>query len=187
MSNPSTRVNRDQLSQALNGNYSVIRAFEQLINDASFAPGSAEEAAALAGSALALAQAAVASLSAITEILSSLESAPSTSPYADPDDFTQCPHLGTIASQNHDAVDITGGKASMSTLSLSGQLTSTVAVGAPPFVVTSTDKVVNLYADRASRADGLGTPSTYPAAATDLPTVIALANALRTAAINKGL
>lgn len=187
MPNLSTRVNRDQLAQALNGNYSVIRAFEQLISDTAQAPASAEEANVLAGSALALAQSAVTALSVITEVLSQIESAPALPPYVEPDDMTVRPHVGTLGQQNHDSVEITGGTASLSALTLSGQLKSTVAIGTPPLSVVSTDKVVNLYADRAARADSLGTASTYPAPATDLPTVIALANALRTAAINKGL
>lgn len=79
------------------------------------------------------------------------------------------------------SVDVTG------SVTATQQLKSTVAVGTAPLVVTSTTKVVNLYVDRAATADNLGTASTYPAAATDLPTVIALANALRTANTAKGV
>lgn len=64
---------------------------------------------------------------------------------------------------------------------------STVATGTAPFKVASTTKVTNLYADRAASADSLTLPSSYPANATDLPTCIALANALKTAALAKGL
>jgi len=75
-------------------------------------------------------------------------------------------------------------------LSVTDQIISTVASGTPPFVVSSTTQVGNLYVDRAAFADvaeGLASPSSYPADATDLPTVIALANALKAAAISKGL
>lgn len=81
-------------------------------------------------------------------------------------------------------VAITGG------LSVSAQITSTVADGTAPLVVASTTQVPNLYVARAALADVatvLAAPNAYPAAATDLPTVIALANALRTAALAKGL
>jgi hypothetical protein len=75
-------------------------------------------------------------------------------------------------------------------LTATGQITTSIATGTAPFVVTSTTKVSNLYVDRAALADtatALASPSAFPAAATDLPTVITLANALRTAAIAKGL
>lgn len=81
-------------------------------------------------------------------------------------------------------VAITGG------LSVSAQITSTAAVGTAPLVVASTTQVPNLYVARATLADAattLTSPNAYPAAATDLPTVIALANALRAAAVAKGL
>lgn len=69
-------------------------------------------------------------------------------------------------------------------------LTSTVATGTPPLTVASTTEVPNLYAARAASADtaaGLSSPHTFPADATDLPTVITLANALKAAAVAKGL
>lgn len=70
------------------------------------------------------------------------------------------------------------------------QLISTVAIGTAPLVVTSATKVPNLYVDRAALADTatiLTAPTTYPANATDLPTVITLANALKAANISKGV
>lgn len=69
-------------------------------------------------------------------------------------------------------------------------LTSTVATGTPPLTVASSTQVPNLYAARAASADsaaGLSSPHTFPADATDLPTVITLANALKAAAVAKGL
>lgn len=73
------------------------------------------------------------------------------------------------------------------------QFISTIAVGTSPMVVTSTTKVANLHVERATLADtatvanSLGTASTYPANATDLPTVITLANAIKAANISKGV
>jgi hypothetical protein len=68
--------------------------------------------------------------------------------------------IGTIASQNADSVSITGGSidgvtfgatvpgsATFTSISYSGQLTSTVATGTAPFVVASPTKVANLNAD----------------------------------------
>lgn len=81
------------------------------------------------------------------------------------------------------------GAATFATASYTGQVTSTVA-GVPPFIVASAFKVVNLYADRAALADTatiLTVPTAFPANATDLPTVITLANALKAAGIAKGL
>lgn len=72
-------------------------------------------------------------------------------------------------------------------------LTSTVATGTPPLTVASTTQVANLYAARAASADsadsaaGLSSPHAFPADAADLPTVITLANALKAAAVAKGL
>jgi hypothetical protein len=74
-----------------------------------------------------------------------------------------------------------------------GQLKSTVATGTAPLSVASTTQVPNLYASRAALADtatnanGLTSPTTFPANATDLATCITLANALKAAAITKGL
>lgn len=61
-------------------------------------------------------------------------------------------------------------------VSTTKQLVSTVAIGTAPLVVTSTTLVANLHA---AVADDLGTVSTYPADATDLPSVITLANAIK--------
>jgi hypothetical protein len=87
-------------------------------------------------------------------------------------------------------------------VSTTKQLVSTVATGTAPLVVDSTTLVANLYvaraaladdathatnADNATTANALTSPTSYPADATDLPTVITLANALKAAAISKGL
>jgi hypothetical protein len=81
-------------------------------------------------------------------------------------------------------------------------LVSTVATGTPPLSVASSTQVPNLYASRAATADtantantsntantaaALSSPHTFPADATDLPSVITLANALKAAATSKGL
>jgi hypothetical protein len=72
-------------------------------------------------------------------------------------------------------------------ISATQQLKSTVATGTAPLEVASTTRVANLNVASAGQADKLTIPSTFPAPATDLPSVIALANALRIAATNKGL
>lgn len=69
-------------------------------------------------------------------------------------------------------------------MTIAKPITSTVATGTAPFVVASTTLVANLHA---AVADSLGTATTYPANATDLPTVIALANALKAANTAKGV
>jgi hypothetical protein len=81
----------------------------------------------------------------------------------------------------------TGGASVNGNVSATGQLVSTVATGTPPFSVLSTTMVPNLKSRYALEADGLTNPSPLPPAATDLATCITLANALRTAAANKGL
>ena len=78
----------------------------------------------------------------------------------------------------------TAAAAKFTTIAASGQITSTVATGTAPFVVASTTVVTNLHA---AVADSLGTPSTYPANATDLASCMALANALKAANIAKGV
>lgn len=152
-------------------------------------PSTIEEANALAGQALAVAQAAVVSLSMFAEALERLEAAPVPAPQVEADDTAPRAHMGTISSQNADQVEITGGTAALSTLELSGQLTSTLNVG-PPLVIASTDRVENLNVDRAGLADEatkLASPTTFPPAATDAASTQTLVNALRAAALAKGL
>jgi len=69
-------------------------------------------------------------------------------------------------------------------LTVSNQITSTVATGTAPLVVASTTLVANLHA---AVADSLGTASSYPANATDLASCITLANALKAANTAKGV
>jgi len=185
---PKLMLDRRTLAQLLQNNQQAIFAFERVLGDVdAVLPSTIEEANALANQALAVAHAAMASLAVLAETVASLESAPAVPPHIDADDTTPRAHLGTLASQDADQVEIAGGTAALSTLTLSGQMTSSVADGAPPFVVASTDRVENLHVDRSALADKLASPTVFPAVATDLPTVIALANALRAAGINKGL
>lgn len=75
-------------------------------------------------------------------------------------------------------------------VSTTKQFVTTLAIGTAPLVVTSTTLVPNLYVARAVLADTatiLTAPTTYPANATDLPTVITLANALKAANVAKGV
>lgn len=64
------------------------------------------------------------------------------------------------------------------------QLVSTIATGTAPLSVASTTLVTNLHAEV---ADQLSSPTAFPADATDLASVITLANALKAAGISKGL
>lgn len=212
-------LDRATLAQLLQGNARAIAAFEQVLGDVGFAlPSTIEEANALAGQALAAAQAALAMAAMLAEALARIEHAPALPPQVEADDHAPRTHLGTISGQNADQVEITGGTVDstaigattaaigkFTTLAASGQITSTIADGTAPLVVTSATKVPNLYVDRAALADtattattatsatsagtanSLTNPTALPAAATDLPTVIALANALRGAAQSKGL
>lgn len=198
---PKLLLDRATLAQLLQGNARAIAAFEQVLGDVGFTlPSTIEEANALAGQALAVARAAMASLSALAEALARIEGTPAALPQVDRDDTTPHTHLGTICSQNADSVEITGGTVDgtpigsttaaagkFTTLAASGQITSTVADGTAPLVVASTTRVPNLNAASAGTADSLTSPTTYPANATDLPTVIALANALKAANIAKGV
>jgi hypothetical protein len=179
------RIDRRTLAQLLQGNQQAIVAFEQVLGDVGDTlPSTIEEANALAGQALALVQVQGALLSLVAESLAQLEGAPPPVPQIDHDDTSPRTYLGTISTQNHDAVEITGGTAALSTLSASGQITSTVADGTPPLVVASKTLVTNLHAER---ADSLGNASAYPANATDLASCIALANALKAANTAKGV
>lgn len=155
---PRIKLDRAAIAKIAQGVPQTIMALEQIFGDVDGTlPNTIEEAYALAGQALALAQAQGALLSMMAEALEQLESVPRA-------------HLGTIASQNADQVEITGGTAALTSIA-----------------VTSTDKVDNLYAARAALADKLGAPTDLPQAATDAASTQTLVNALRAAAIAKGL
>ena len=85
------------------------------------------------------------------------------------------------------------GAAYKQNVSTTGQLVSSVATGTAPLQVASTTKVVNLYVDRAALADhattagSLGGGSSYPPDATDLASVITLANANKANNLAKGV
>jgi hypothetical protein len=113
------------------------------------------------------------------------------------DQLTPLDPIRSMAYQDASNVKIKGGSidgtpigattpntAKFTTVQASGQITSTVATGTAPFVVASTTLVPNLHA---ATADSLGTAGTYPADATDLPTVIALANYIKSRNISKGV
>lgn len=113
------------------------------------------------------------------------------------DQMTPIDPIRSMAYQDASNVNIKGGSidgtsigtttastAKFTTVAASGQLTSTVATGAAPFVVASTTLVPNLHV---ATADSLGTAGAYPADATDLPTVITLANYIKSQNISKGV
>lgn len=197
---PSLNLPRELIAQIAGGNRFAINQLEKVFSQVSSTPATIEEANALAGSALAVAHAAIAALAMFAEALTQLEAAPAVVPQADDDDTAPRPHLGTIASQNGDSVEITGGTidntpiglttaadAKFKKIAASDQITSTVATGTAPFVVASATKVTNLYADRAATADSLGVAGSYPADATDLPSAIALVNYIKARNIFKGV
>lgn len=176
------KLTREQLAKFL-PDHQTIRAFEQLFNDVDVTiPDANEEANNNAGIALAVANAALAEVANIISKLQLALNAPVAQPAAFPDDLVPRLEIGTIASQNADAVSITGGAidgitfgattpgpAAFTSISYSGQLASTVATGTAPFIVTSTTKVVNLNADLLDGGDWASPGAigaTTPAAAT---------------------
>lgn len=113
------------------------------------------------------------------------------------DQLTPLDPIRSMAYQDASDVKILGGTidgtaigsttpstAKFTTVQASDQITSTAATGTAPLVIASTTLVPNLHV---ATADSLGTASSYPADATDLPTCIALANALKAANTAKGV
>lgn len=75
-------------------------------------------------------------------------------------------------------------------VSASQQLISNAPAGTPPLAVSSSTRVANLNVDRAALADtavSLANPTNFPPVATDAASTQTLVNALRAAAIAKGL
>jgi hypothetical protein len=110
---------------------------------------------------------------------------------------TDWEHPGKLGDKTANSAMVTtldaSGNATLTTATASGQITSTVATGAPPFVIASTDEVANLHAalatlaDYATTAGSLDGAGSYPADATDLATVITLANAIKARNISRGV
>lgn len=231
----------------------AIGTFERLLTDVGAFPSSIEEAQALAASALTSAAAALDALASLAAEMERVAAAPSLADQIESDDIESRAELGTISSQDHDAIAITGGRIGLDpgafnspalylggdttsglyrpaanelaiaisgahlvrliaslievagSIAVSQQLISTVAAGTPPLAVSSDTLVENLHVERAattdealhaltadyattaSTADGLSSPSSYPADATDLASAIDLVNALKAAAQSKGL
>ena len=177
MSNNPLGLNRDQLSKALNGSFPVIRAFEQLQLDQAATPTTIEEAAAIANTSFAVAQQAIESLAQVFAILESLDTAPTTVAEALEDQYVPAyapPLLGTIAEQDAESVAITGGSIDGTTMG---------ATTAAPGSFTT------LSASLGFGCNGAAPQTAYSigAAATDLPTVIALTNKIRLALIANGI
>lgn len=168
-------ISRDQLEKFL-PNHETIRSFEQLLKKVSIdTPDSLNEANNNANTAIALATAA---LSQLAELVSALDQAlfqPAVIPMTDdePLEPNYSNQLGTIAYQNADDIEVTGGTisgisaASFVAITYSGQLASTIATGTAPMVVASTTKVTNLNVDLLDGGDwstpgaiGTGTPNT---------------------------
>lgn len=120
---PNIQLDRDVLAKFL-PNHQAIREFEKVLKDVGTTlPGLLEVVGNDAAAAAAAAQVALALLQQVSDALSVLLAAPAPLPQIDPDDMaptaaapvdpdTMMPILqvGTIATQNHDAIDITGGR-----------------------------------------------------------------------------
>jgi hypothetical protein len=170
-------LNRDQLAKALGGNFPVIKAFERLVLDNSATPATIEEAAATANSALAVAASALDLLAEVAAILDAMSQAPAQAPEPSEEAYVPAvvtPVLGTMAEQDADSVAIAGG-----TIEGTSVGASSAAAG----------RFTTLLATQGFGCNGASaqTPYALGPAATDLTTVIALANAMRTALINNGI
>jgi hypothetical protein len=107
---PKLKLTRDVLAQIAQGNQRAVAALEHVFEDVgSTFPSTIEEANALAGSALAVAQASSAALALLADAFARLDAAPAAPPHIDADDTAPRAHVGTISTQNADAVEVTGG------------------------------------------------------------------------------
>jgi len=166
-------LDRAQLARIAQNVPQTIAGLEQLVSSVGGFPTTIEEANALAGSALAIAQAATAALSLLAEALAQLESAPVPQPHVDPDDTAPRHYLGTIAAQDADQIEITGG-----------------AVDGTP--IGSTTAAAGTFTDLRSGAFGCNgaaaqAPAGLGAPASDLDTAITLLNNIRAALIANGI
>lgn len=246
-------LDRAQIAKIAGGVPQTIAGLEKVLGDVAGMPSSIEEANALAGQALAAAMQALAVLMEVAAQADQLAAAPARQDELPTDDTAPHQHVGTLGTQNHDAVEITGGTAGLDAgtgaapsfylggdrstglhrpaaneiaaaiggatllhlasllVTITGALTVTKQIaaqapeGTPPLAVVSDTLVETLYVARAAEADHaqnantanyatdagtaeqLANPSTFPDPATDLATVIDLVNALRSAALSKGL
>jgi hypothetical protein len=107
------KLDRKTLAQFLPNSQSIL-VFEKMILDVGETlPTTIEEANALAAQSQFMAAAALATLAALVAEVEPLAAAPVISAQADPDDAAPRAHAGTMSTQNHDAVDITGGTAGL--------------------------------------------------------------------------
>ena len=166
---PNPLLDRDTLARLLQGNQVAIRAFERVFSDVGGTlPTTIEEAHALAGQALGVAQAAVASLSLLAEAISQLEGIPAPLPQVAHDDTAPRAHLGSLASQNADQVEITGG-------TLDG-----VAIG-------QTTRASGAFTTFGCNSKDPQAAAALGGAATDLASAITLTNNIRAALIANGI
>lgn len=165
MPNNLLGLSREQLKKFL-PDHQTIRAFEQLVLTVNTeTPEAVEEATNLANTAISMAAAALSQLAEVIDALDQALSYPAVIPYDEVEDFAPNygANLGNISYQNADDVEITGGSITGTTISgttgsftsitYSGQLTSTIATGTAPMVITSTTKVANLNVDLLDGAD----------------------------------
>lgn len=173
---PKLGLDRQQLAKFL-PNQEAIRAFEQVFDFTTSAPTTIEEAAVLAGTAAAIANQALAMLAGYAELLEQLGAAPARPDHVVPDDFTPAiaiPSVGTLGEQDASAVAITGGAIDDTTVGATVK-----ASGAFTSLIASLGFGCNGKTAQTSVALG--------AAATDLASVITLANNIRTALIADGI
>ncbi|MES2320180.1 MAG: hypothetical protein V4631_22105 [Pseudomonadota bacterium] len=225
-------LNREILENITSGNAQAIKALERVFDDVSvLLPDQIDAVINQAAQAVSAANQAIGILANLADMLEQLAQAPATAlPPAEYEDLRPALQVGSIAIQEADNVDITGGTIGLSAgtvalpsfymvdrttglysagadewrMSVSGvdmitykatgvtiekPITSTVAIGTAPFVITSTTKVPNLHAERATSADEMTAPAQFvdPGVAIDPLTTLALANALRLVALSRKL
>jgi len=167
-------LDRAQLARIAQNVPQTIAGLEKLLSNVGAFPSTIEEANALAGSALAVAQVAMASLAALADALVQMEGAPAPLPPIEQDDTAPRACLGTIASQNADNVEVTGGAVD------STPIGSTTAAAGRFTTLATTDKFgCNGKAPQAAAA--------LAGEAADLASAITLTNSIRAALIANGI
>ncbi len=103
------RLTREELAQFL-PTHKAIKAFEKALYSVGFTlPSTIEEANAVAASAVSAANLAIGMLADLVGALDGLLMAPTAQTAHDHDDYSPRHELGSMAAQNYDHVDITGG------------------------------------------------------------------------------
>lgn len=150
-------LDRAQLARIAQNVPQTIAGLEQLVGSVGGLPSTIEEANALAGSALAVAQAALAALNALAQAIAQLDGAPARTPIEEHDDTAPRAYRGTMAAQDADQVEITGGTAALGAFGCNGAAPqSAVSLGAAATDLTSAITLAN-KTRAALIANGIGT------------------------------